>query len=381
MHQMSEQARIGSLLDLIYESALDAERWPSLLERLAGLFRCHFADVFARTSDRTRYRGAAFGLDERDYQDVFLDTWVKRNIWANNRPVETAGEVLSTRQMVSPHDLMNSEMYADYLAPRGLHEGLRLAIWAGGGWVQDISLLRPWSAGAFEPSEIALGEMLLPHLQRAATVARRLRAAEARERTGLDALETLRHPMILLGADGQAVHFNASAALLVAEGDGLGLEGALLRGANAAATAALRSAVASGVSGRRLAGTVRLPRASGRPPLTMIVMPLGVDQDWSLPAAPAALAVVSDPLAVSGLTAPRLAELFGLTQAEAELAVDLLSGFDVTEVADRRGRSVHTVRSHLARLMGKTQTRRQSELMRLLMDLPPVRIDAAEPAF
>jgi DNA-binding CsgD family transcriptional regulator len=48
----------------------------------------------------------------------------------------------------------------------------------------------------------------------------------------------------------------------------------------------------------------------------------------------------------------------------------LLAGFDLREIAQRSGRSFNTVRTHLARLLAKTDTRRQSDLVRLLARLP-----------
>ena len=52
------------------------------------------------------------------------------------------------------------------------------------------------------------------------------------------------------------------------------------------------------------------------------------------------------------------------------LAGELLAGFDLREIAERSGRSFNTVRTHLARLLAKTDTRRQSDLVRLLARLP-----------
>jgi DNA-binding CsgD family transcriptional regulator len=68
--------------------------------------------------------------------------------------------------------------------------------------------------------------------------------------------------------------------------------------------------------------------------------------------------------------ARQLADLFGLTGTEAALAADLLAGQELREIAARRGRSINTVRTHLARVMAKTDVNRQSELMRLLTSLP-----------
>ncbi|MBI5278477.1 MAG: helix-turn-helix transcriptional regulator [Burkholderiales bacterium] len=65
-----------------------------------------------------------------------------------------------------------------------------------------------------------------------------------------------------------------------------------------------------------------------------------------------------------------LAECFGLTPAEARIAVALAAGFDVKEIAQRHRTSVHTVRSQLRAVLVKTGTNRQADLIRLLLSLP-----------
>lgn len=53
---------------------------------------------------------------------------------------------------------------------------------------------------------------------------------------------------------------------------------------------------------------------------------------------------------------------FGLTQAEADIALGLADGLSVSEIADCRGISGVTIRSQLKRVYEKTGARRQSEL-------------------
>jgi DNA-binding CsgD family transcriptional regulator len=115
---------------------------------------------------------------------------------------------------------------------------------------------------------------------------------------------------------------------------------------------------------------LRLPKRSGGAPLAMLVMPFRHEAHWSLSRKPAILVCVTDPTAVSALPARQLMELFGLTGTEAALAADLLAGQELREIAARRGRSINTVRTHLARVMAKTNVNRQSDLMRLLASLP-----------
>ncbi|MCJ2058658.1 helix-turn-helix transcriptional regulator [Methylobacterium sp. J-048] len=61
---------------------------------------------------------------------------------------------------------------------------------------------------------------------------------------------------------------------------------------------------------------------------------------------------------------------FGFTPAEAALATDIMAGNDLAASAARRRVTLHTARAHLRRLFEKTGTRRQAELMRLLLLCP-----------
>jgi DNA-binding CsgD family transcriptional regulator/PAS domain-containing protein len=364
-------------LGLIYDTALEETAWPALLARLASLFRCHFADSFRRTDDYSAFGGVAHGLDHADYNDEFLGFWVKRNVWGKRRPTIRAGEVLTTRQMMPMADLCASDMYNDYLAPRDLQEGLRLDIWAGDGWIEDISLLRPWSAGPYIEAEIRLAHALMPHLQRASTVARRLRQAEHLAACGMAALEHLTAAFLVLDGAGRILHANTAARALLAAADGVTITSAGLAGAAPSITAQVQAGleVARGRSGLPPASAaVRLPRPSGAAPLAMVALPLrpgGALSDrggWG--GAPATLVCITDPDAEAKPPQEQLVALFGLTQAEATLAGALLAGRDLREIAERSGRSINTLRSQLATLMAKTDTSRQAELVRLLSRLP-----------
>jgi len=61
-----------------------------------------------------------------------------------------------------------------------------------------------------------------------------------------------------------------------------------------------------------------------------------------------------------------LQRLFGLTGAETQLAVELARGRNLLDIACSRRLSRTTIRSQLAALFAKTQTRRQADLVALL---------------
>ena len=69
-----------------------------------------------------------------------------------------------------------------------------------------------------------------------------------------------------------------------------------------------------------------------------------------------------------------VADLFGLTEAEVRLVMQLLGGSTLTDAAETLGLSRNTVHSQLASVFRKTGTSRQSDLVRVVLRaLAPVR--------
>jgi len=61
-----------------------------------------------------------------------------------------------------------------------------------------------------------------------------------------------------------------------------------------------------------------------------------------------------------------LAKTLGLTTTEAQIALAVADGKTLTEIADNRRTSIHTVRNQVKSLLLKTGTRRQSEIVALV---------------
>lgn len=355
-------------VDAIYAAALSPALWSDVLARLADLFHSGFADVFTRSQDGDHACGLAHGLDATDYDEQFLGLWRKRNVWRNANPVRRAGEVSSTRSLIDVDALRRSEIYDAYLRPRGLHEGMRLALAADADEVQVVSVLRPWSRGAFGEAEVALGRSILPHLRRAAAVTRHLDGVSFEAEVARCAGGNL--AVVAFDLAGRPFRFNAAAEAMLAEGAFLRLRGGDLTASTPVGTALLRSAVAKAV-GRpaklRAGGTVRLSTADGAVHRNAMILPVAGHGAWSRSRPPAAIAILRQPVAALDRKA-RLSHAFDLTGAEADLAGRLLDGGTLNLIARDTGRSINTVRTHLYHLMGKAGTGRQVDLVRVLED-------------
>ncbi len=67
-----------------------------------------------------------------------------------------------------------------------------------------------------------------------------------------------------------------------------------------------------------------------------------------------------------------LRALYGLTPAEAAMAIGVYDGHSLSDLARDRSTSIHTVRTQLKRVMNKCQVRSQLELCQLLTSGPGV---------
>jgi DNA-binding CsgD family transcriptional regulator/PAS domain-containing protein len=360
---------MAAQLSLIYEAAVTPERWVDVLAGLRERFHLTFATVATYSADRSHVDARAVGIAQADY-DAFLDKYFRDNEFSRETMTRRAGSVVPSRSFIDPDVFQRSDMYQEFHRARDMGEGLRLDAWHEGGMYRSIAFFRPWSLGPYETAELAFCRALMPHLERATALNHRLRQADLLADAARGTLDVLPQAIFLL--DGRALRYaNAAAEQLLGAGDGLRLRHGLLYAASHADAAGFDAALAraTGRHGPPAATALRLPKRAGAP-LSLLVVPFPSEAPLAFGARPAVLVCAIDPDRSLALRHADLIDLFGLTAAEAALANDLLSGAELHEIAARSGRSVNTLRTHLARLMAKTGANRQSRLVQLLAALP-----------
>jgi DNA-binding CsgD family transcriptional regulator len=111
-----------------------------------------------------------------------------------------------------------------------------------------------------------------------------------------------------------------------------------------------------------------IQRISGKCPLQILVTP-SVREDIFFGTRGTALVFVSDP-ETQRTQADVLRTLYGLTPAEATVASLLAEGKSVKEIADRTTVRENSVRIHLKKIFDKTGTKRQAELVKVVLSGP-----------
>ncbi|SOD95800.1 helix-turn-helix transcriptional regulator [Caenispirillum bisanense] len=297
------------------------------------------------------------------------------NPWLPLIPEHPGDQPLDGDALLDPHILLASEYYTDWLKPQGLRYAIGADLFREPGRVMLLSILLAPDNPPTD-SHFALLRTLQPHLRRAAQVRRQLADAWAARSSADAMLERIATAVLLLDGGGRVVALNDRARRLVEARRGLDIDGRQhLQAAAAAAREPLRRRIASAlaVGSGGAGGVLAVPCGPEEERLHVLVAPTGSGRGWLGIAAPAVAVFVHDPAATGRPSPERLAELFGLTQAEGRVLAELAIGASVQEVASRSGVAVSTVRHHLKQLFGKTGVNRQAELVRLVLQDPVTR--------
>ena len=175
--------------------------------------------------------------------------------------------------------------------------------------------------------------------------------------------------LIVLDPIGRIRFCNAQAAALMARGDTVCQLRDRVSTTDRSTRNALDSLISATLSDAR-ADTAAVPRVVplprlGRLPLVAIGLPISRTRrhaDFAL----GAVILLRDPDQVHLPARKVVRDMFGLTIAEAEVALQIGAGSTLNQIALMRSCSINTVRTLTARVLQKTGCRRQAEVVRVL---------------
>ncbi len=359
-----------ALIDLIYEAALDGNAWVGVMESLAR--RVRGGSVAYIKKDLLTGRGAGLysGIDAASFNDYF-GHYASRNPLARSIRTAAPGTILLDWQSVSKTELMRSEYYNDFLRPRRMHGILGVLLWRQDSASAILNITRTPEQGDFLPQDAAAIRPFLPHIRRSVELTARLPVAAAAG-SGFELLAAgLRDGVLLLDVTGRLIYANAAAERVLRRQDGLVLRGQTLHAREPADEHRLARLLAGAVGLGASGGSVTVPRRDGGVGgYAVRVMPCPERQAMLPGGMPGMIVTISDPAAAIRCPDEQLRELFGLTPAQAVVAGRLADGCSMGSISAELGISTNTARRHLADVMAKTATRRQAELVRLLVQLP-----------
>ena len=240
--------------------------------------------------------------------------------------------------------------------------------------ITHIRLCRDRRTGDYRPEELSLLCLVLPHVVRATQIYRVIGAASYRQELAESILNQMRIGIILMDAQARPIFANCMTERLIDASFGmLGFspDGLIIK--NSKSAIRLYQLIAEAIStvsdkNYRTGGAMRIACCEGSfMQLHVVPLPLRRRHDPGFMAPSVCVAVFLSLPGSICLPWQEIAAYHGLTQAEAKLAAALANGESQREIAGRMGISIHTIRTQIKSIFAKTGTKRQSELVALLL--------------
>jgi DNA-binding CsgD family transcriptional regulator len=371
-------------LGVLYEAALEPSRLASSVRAFEHLIQSAGCHIFAVAPDSTPLL-SMFTADCFDpsamvtYHDHFIHH-DPRKLVVDNMPL---GEARQCSAYFDERYVSRSGFYQDWLLPAGARYV------AGGTLTRDhqansyASFNRPMGSPDFDADAVKLIARYLPHLGRVLRLVMDRDLLALRAATSAEALDQQALGVIGLDTQQHVLHMNAQARVVAS-----GVSQPFSRGARILPSSDLAQAIARSHQHRQLQA---VPLQMDGKPLVALVWPAPLAQGRvpDLMDGASGMGAMGGLGGLSGLGGslhtlvliktmapgeqrlPRVVmQLYGLSPAEARLADALRQGQSVEDHAERCQISVHTVRTQVRSILGKTGCTRLQDLVRMLAALP-----------
>lgn len=352
------------LLTQLHEGLHEEPRWGTFLNRLRGRTRADYAALIFRQGDapiheatelfsgrnvraagRRLQSGDLYSLDPIRYNEL--------------RP----GRVYTAEEIIDPDDQRHERFRRDYLERIGVRFGRFVRVVEPSGVSAWATLTK--EAEDFTASDSALLSALAPHLAIALRNFASLERARFRSAVAEDALTRAGIGWAAVDRDGRLIDTSEDFERQVVSATGR--RPPIGNRLPAGATDAERALIdASRAFAADVDAEPRLVRIVGERELDMLVAPAR-ERPLAAPVMPALLAFTRRPTPANAARGRLLAHQFGLSAKEAALALALSDGSSLEEAAQALALTTETGRHYSKRVFAKTGTRRQADLVRLVL--------------
>lgn len=365
--------QVLDLVDAVYRAALRPEGWDSVFATLGRRLRSPVAGMFTQDVVTGAYSADRLPLEEK-YHRLYAERIAAVNPWIRVPGLMRPGRVLSDESLErlhrDPKAYVETEFHQDFARPQGFRHVMGGTLLTHGHRLVNFTYFRTAAAGPYSRAEMRLHALLARHIANAVGLRDELDALRRQVAASSYLIDRLAFGVMLLDCAGRIRFANRAAREILAEHDGLAAAGATLYAQHPADSRRLANLI-GGVASRQAADAaiVRaiIARPSGRMALSVAALP--VPRGWTAFDANdgAVLLLVTDPERRPAFDHRYLAQRFGFGDNETKLAVALTQGFDMRQAARVAGLTYETARWYLKTIFEKTGTRRQSQLVALLV--------------
>jgi DNA-binding CsgD family transcriptional regulator/PAS domain-containing protein len=368
--QTVDIGQFSDVVGMIYDCAVDPHLWPKAIEKVGQLVDGINGVVMIIDTVENKSR---FYVDWN--VDPMLMRTYSEKFHADN-PLNNAftkfdvDEPYNISMVMKSSEWLETRVYREFGQPNGWLDSIGVTLLKTPSRFATLSIARHHDVGFAGPREIEIMRLLAPHLRKATSIADLIEMRELTSATFESAFDALLVPVVFVDSECRIIHANGAARELFAAGDLIRSERGVLKAQAPDATQRLEAATRQiGRGGDEAGQVVYIPFADGRPAFGHVLPTRsGTVRGRIEPRATAAI-FITPAATAPGLPLLPWASAFGLTAAEVRVLELLVEGSTIDDVAAKLNVAATTARTHRARLMQKTGTTRQVDLVRMAMQL------------
>ena len=362
---------LSELTQLAYAAAMNHHGWQEFLNRASYLCGGMGIHLFGHDDATNSAQGVMYGGYDPVFTNKFDEYYGNINCWAPGFFQHDAGNSIHTELMYPQKELIKTEFYSDWCQPQ---EDLR----TGGGVILHKEQSRMFAFGGNirkKDSESLdhwwlrfLGD-ITPHMQQAIEISRAFSGMHLEKVSIAETRSSHHAAVIVVSSTRSVVYANDDGNVLLEKGNvvkmSLGgrfdfsdlahsrrFESELLQLTMASNPNPLVFPVEDGQSGSYICRIARhIPD----------LIEHSLIENYFLSEKYYFLITLSKAIGNNDIKR-LLKNHFGVTGAEAEVALGIASGYSTADISKETGKSIHTIRNQLKRAMAKMNVTRQMEL-------------------
>ncbi|MFK3819721.1 helix-turn-helix transcriptional regulator [Pseudomonas sp. NPDC089407] len=360
------------LVGEFYDGALDHKLMAKSLRHIRSLFQANYVTLILRVPEQPDMGLMIVVGDIEGEGEVSYWAYPQGMTPFSNQPLDS---VFTVEDLMSEAEWTGSAYFKTFCVPQDIYHVMGADISTPDGGKLRFRITRSKTAPKFSAAERALCEMFLPHLRRAMHVHNLLDRSESISELYSQAISRLSVATIVLDQNGSVLRLNPVARELLDRADGLKMVGGRLEATypsdNRELQRLVRSAFAREMDNEKVsaaAEAMSVARPSGNVNLGVVVESIRT-QDWAEgKSKPVVVVYIRDAVGRSMANETVTKQLFNLTRAETALAMELANGLSLEEAAEVLNVRRNTARAHLRSIFSKTGVRRQTELVRIILN-------------
>lgn len=305
----------------------------------------------------------------REQTHLYQAYYHRLDPWRPRGGVPGSDRIVLANELFPESELVKTEFYRDFAQPMGMFRPMSAYLSLAGGEMVALGVEQPFATRLLEEADKNRLERLVPYIKRALELRLKLKLAQFRGEVGLGALNALALGVVVADSLGRVLFANDAADAMARAGHGLTLHGGRISAIQQTEARQLRDALVRVAEGQLPEGGIRLSDERRDPVAIALVspMPAVTEPASSLPS----VMVTARPLRDPAPPSPSLLKsVFGLSPTQAAIALDLLGGLSVDDIASARDIKPVTVRWHLSEIFRRCGVENQRGLVRALSAIP-----------